>query len=393
MANYVRPMLNLHTEVVGKKSFTVMSYNVLAQGMINRSWYQSCSPSCLRWNNRKVSLTKEIAQLDADIVCLQEVSNYDTFWEKTMRQLGYLGKMKIRPGGKQDGCAIFYKDYKFEEIDYETINYDDLCTISPNDIAELRRFNVAMLLALRFKDEINTKSTSEATSETASTEENPGIIIGNTHLFWNYRYSYARFRQALMFVEKAVNFREKLNLPVILCGDWNLTPDSTIYQVLTQGQISEDHVMDNFTYFADEESADLVGSKPNPQDFTDPQKKLHNARVAHVRDLVSGHRQTLPLLHSVYSTYQTLDVEDTKIKVPYTGEPTFTNFTESFKGTLDYIFVLGKSTPEGDAANRKTVTPTKIMHLPYLDTLTSHVALPNDMFASDHVSILCEFQI
>lgn len=390
MANYVRPMLNLHTatEVVGKRTFTVMSYNVLAQGMINREWYQSCSGTSLRWNTRKANLTKEIAQIDADIVCLQEVSNYDSFWEKTMRQLGYLGKLKQRPGGKQDGCAIFYKDYKFEEIGYETINYDDLCVASPKDTAELRRLNVAMLLALRFKGD-DTKPATEASQP----EENPGIIIGNTHLFWNYRYSYARFRQALMFVEKAASLREKFHLPVILCGDWNNTPDSTIYQVLTQGQISDDHVMDNFTYFEEEEDAKLEYSKPDPQNYTEAQKKIHNERVAHVRDLVSGYRQTLPILHSVYSSYQSLDVEDTKITVPYSGEPTFTNFTDSFKGTLDYIFIF-KSTPEEDAAaNRRTLTPTKIMHLPFLELLTSHVALPNDIFASDHVSILCEFQI
>jgi len=387
--NYLRPMLALPTATTDatKRTFTVMSYNVLAQHMINREWYQGCSPTSLRWNTRKVNLTKEIAQIDADVVCLQEVSNYESFWEKTMKRMGYKGKMKLRPGGKQDGCAVFYKDYKFEEIGYETINYDDLCT-SPQDTAEMKRFNVAMFLALRFKDDDTRPST-----EPAQTQENPGIIIGNTHLFWNYRYSYTRLRQALAFIEKAANFRTTFNFPVVLCGDWNNTPDSTIYQILTQGKISEDHLMDNFTYFSEDEDAKLGGEKPDPKNYTKAQQIVHNNRIAHVRELVDGYRQTLPILHSVYSEYQHLPVEDSGIKVPYSGEPTFTNFTDSFKGTLDYIYIF-KSTPEEDEKeNRRTIIPSKIMHLPFLEVLTAHGALPNDMFASDHVSIVCEFQI
>lgn len=57
-----------------KHTFTIMSYNVLAQHMINREIYPYTSATALKWATRKANLVKEIAQVNADIVCLQECS-------------------------------------------------------------------------------------------------------------------------------------------------------------------------------------------------------------------------------------------------------------------------------------------------------------------------------
>lgn len=62
-------------DLSNKLSFTVMSYNVLAQNMINRECYPYTSQNALKWANRKVAQTKEIAQINPDIICLQECAN------------------------------------------------------------------------------------------------------------------------------------------------------------------------------------------------------------------------------------------------------------------------------------------------------------------------------
>jgi mRNA deadenylase 3'-5' endonuclease subunit Ccr4 len=137
MASYVRPMLALPTpkDRLPKKTFTVLSYNVLAQHLINRTWYSYASAGALKWNTRKANLRTELSQLNADVVCLQECSElypfllffvvafyiyicvcalfpliYErkTFWERTMHDLGYNSYYKQREG-KQDGCAVFFK--------------------------------------------------------------------------------------------------------------------------------------------------------------------------------------------------------------------------------------------------------------------------------------------
>ena len=37
----------------------------------------------------------------------------DTFWEGALKPFGYKGALKMRTGGKKDGCAIFYKNDKY----------------------------------------------------------------------------------------------------------------------------------------------------------------------------------------------------------------------------------------------------------------------------------------
>ena len=51
-------------------------------------------------------------------------------------------------------------------------------------------------------------------------------LIGRIDLFWNYRYNYVRLRQAMTYLETATKMSEKHKLPFVLCGDFNLTPDS-----------------------------------------------------------------------------------------------------------------------------------------------------------------------
>jgi RNA exonuclease NGL2 len=364
--NYVRPMLALSEVTTGKHTFTVMSYNVLAQHLINRSYFPYASSNALRWATRKPNLAEEIAQINADIVCLQECSYYDNFWEVTLRNLGYKGYIKMRTNNKPDGCAVFFKQDKFEVMDVQTVEYNDLCNPNGSDKAEMQRENVALFLALKF----------------TGLQQEQGLIIGNTHLFWNYRYNYVRMRQMLLYLETAHKLSEKHKLPFVLCGDFNLTPDSTLYQILTQGKPKEGH-LDNFTYFEEYETSHSKDDVPPPT-YTPEQTKIHEARIEHVLDYIKVERSKLPLLRSVYSNYQLLapNAYSTLPAPPYTGEPPFTNFTDSFKGTLDYIFVK-----EGESK----IVPQKLMDFPPLVELETNTALPNDVFSSDHLSIMCEF--
>ena len=62
-----------------------------------------CPPSCaslilnlsgaehLRWDVRRKALMEVVRELDADILCLQEVDNYPHFWVKELSLLGYTG--------------------------------------------------------------------------------------------------------------------------------------------------------------------------------------------------------------------------------------------------------------------------------------------------------------
>jgi len=93
-----------------------------------------------------------------------------------------------------------------------------------------------------------------------------------------------------------------------------------------------------------------------------------------------------PLLESVYGNYvQLTGVPPHK---DWHGEPPFTNFTERWAGTLDYIFIAGSGE---QLKNTKQIFPAKILEIPPREILASQTGLPNDFYSSDHVPILCEF--
>jgi mRNA deadenylase 3'-5' endonuclease subunit Ccr4 len=84
-------------------------------------------------------------------------------------------------------------------------------------------------------------------------------------------------------------------------------------------------------------------------------------------------------LQSAYSNYTKLD--PTYLEPKYGYEPIYTNFTPTFKGTLDYLFYRGSS--------KHQIEVESILSLPDRETLGD--GLPNLEYGSDHLSIAAKF--
>jgi mRNA deadenylase 3'-5' endonuclease subunit Ccr4 len=70
--------------------FSVCSYNILADKYAKhfRSWLYNSVASChLDWQHRRAMLVAELAHLQPDVICLQEVDRYDSL-EPDLEQLG-----------------------------------------------------------------------------------------------------------------------------------------------------------------------------------------------------------------------------------------------------------------------------------------------------------------
>lgn len=61
------------------------------------------------------------------------------------------------------------------------------------------------------------------------------------------------------------------------------------------------------------------------------------------------------------------------------GTPPYTNFTQGFQETLDYIFI-----------DSDTLTVTKVVPLPSHEDVTANVGLPSIVFPSDHLALICD---
>ncbi len=60
------------------------------------------------------------------------------------------------------------------------------------------------------------------------------------------------------------------------------------------------------------------------------------------------------------------------------GFPRYTNFVSSFTGCLDYIYV------------NEELRTERVVPLPTHEEVTQYTALPNVVFPSDHLALICD---
>ena len=97
--------------------FTILSYNVLAQELLEEHTYlyKRVEQDALMWEKRAGRILREVVDCDADVLCLQEVqaSHYDTFFTPQLSKLGFEGIFKKRTGDKPDGKNTYYKSVSY----------------------------------------------------------------------------------------------------------------------------------------------------------------------------------------------------------------------------------------------------------------------------------------
>uniref|UniRef100_A0A3B4UQB7 Protein angel homolog 1 n=1 Tax=Seriola dumerili TaxID=41447 RepID=A0A3B4UQB7_SERDU len=204
--------------------FSVMSYNILSQELLqdNDYLYKHCDPAVLPWEYRLPNLLTEIQQLDADILCLQEVQedHYENQIKPALQRLGYQCEYKKRTGRKPDGCAIIFKSSRLSLLSSNPVEF-----LRPSD-ALLDRDNVGLVVLLR--------------PNHASNQSDPSafICVANTHLLYNPRRGDIKLAQlAILLAEisRLSRLPDGSTNPVVLCGDFNSTPWSPLYSFLTTG--------------------------------------------------------------------------------------------------------------------------------------------------------------
>jgi CCR4-NOT transcription complex subunit 6 len=65
--------LDLDSQTSSLGTFTVLSYNILADAYATSDTYSYCPTWALSWTYRRQNLMREIIGYHADIICLQEV--------------------------------------------------------------------------------------------------------------------------------------------------------------------------------------------------------------------------------------------------------------------------------------------------------------------------------
>lgn len=211
--------------------FTVMSYNVLAQGLLedNPFLYQHCHEDVLQWPLRRQNLLTELREVNADILCLQELQqdHYETDFKPELEKLGYGCLYKQRTGDKQDGCGIFFRKTVFELDRFEPIEY------ARSDVTVLDRDNVALIAMLK------------PVAGDAKFGKDFRLCVSTTHLLFNPRRGDIKLAQLCLLLAEIDRLAfcgdspdgKPRYYPILLCGDMNSEPHSPLYTFLTRGSL------------------------------------------------------------------------------------------------------------------------------------------------------------
>lgn len=294
-----------------------------------------------------------------DIVCLQEVQadHYESHLYNAMHEAGFEGvyKQKTRQAmgmtGKVDGCALFWRRTKFHLIESYSIEFNELAQRQVQTVMGLnpRSEEGAAILNKLAKDNVAQLVVLELAQQSLTSRTNRGdpinqVCIANTHLYSNKDCPDVKLWQTLHLLQELETFvmARGANLPLMICGDFNSTPESAVYDLLSRQAVHPGHPDVN------------IGNDENGPNV-----------LPHVDSITHTH-----ILASVYSSV-------------LGEEPKFTNYTKQFKGVLDYIWYSTQS-----------LRPLSAAPIPEESVLTRHGdALPSTQYSSDHIMQISDMQI
>ncbi|GMH11887.1 hypothetical protein Nepgr_013728 [Nepenthes gracilis] len=216
-----------HSRPPHGERFVVLSYNLLADYLAkdHRSkLYFHIPRHILDWEWRKRSIIFELGLWSPDIMCFQEVDKFHDL-EEVFKLRGYIGIWKMRTGNPVDGCAIFWRALRFRLVHEECIEFNKLGL----------RDNVAQICVL----ESLSQNDIESQSALSTSSEDPNrVVICNIHVLYNPNRGEIKLGQVRVLLERAqVVSRIWNDAPVVICGDFNCTPKSPLYNFISEQKL------------------------------------------------------------------------------------------------------------------------------------------------------------
>ncbi|MCJ8744538.1 hypothetical protein PDJAM_G00119990 [Pangasius djambal] len=326
---------HLYTRKVTNDSTTrVVTYNILAdiysQTELSKTvLYPYCAQYALELDYRQNLIKKELSGYNADIICLQEVDKgvFSDSLAPALDAFGMDGVFKVKEK-QHEGLATFYRRSKFRLLSRHDIMLSEALEMDALHSVLLEKLSTNPVL----KEKVVQRSTTlQVTVFQSISDPSKIVCVGNTHLYWHPKGANIRLIQmavALKHLKKVITEQHAGTL--IFCGDFNSTPSSGLFQLLSQGSIAEQH-------------SDWASN--GPEELL--QMELH-------------------------SPFQLISA---------CGVPDYTNYVGGFNGCLDYIFM------EPQALQVEQVIP-----LPSHQELTTYQALPSVSHPSDHIALVCDLK-
>lgn len=357
----------------------VFSWNILCDKYATSQTYGYTPSSALSWDYRKQEILEEIRLRDADILCLQEMATdvYREFFTPELALNDYKSIHWPRPKAKTmaekdalgvDGCAVFWKASKLILLDKQLVDYATIAINRPDMKTQHDIFNRVMP-----KDNIGIICLFESRATGAR------MIVACTHLAWEPTLADVKLVQTAILMENVTKmaeryvrlpaikdkknmqvptvyedgqetrkelpdpapsqeYRSNTDIPLFVCGDYNSTEDSSVYEFLSTGRVAPDH------------------------------KELKSYQYGTLTRDGAEHP------FSLRSAY--VHLKDTP------DELIFTNYVPGFAEAIDYIWY-----------STNTLEVISLLGPPDRNYLKRVPGFPHYHFPADHIQIMAEFAI
>lgn len=338
----LRPLVPLPAQVahIGpgeerREAFTVLTYNILAQDHIYRTAYPYSGKNTLKWSQRRGRLATELEAYGADIVCFQEMDRLQNYFQPLLDRLGYEVCYYLRNGPESNANLVGWKRSRFRLVAERKVSFEG-STLGMGSIP-----NVAQIVALQ-----------------SLTEPRCRLLVATTHLYWRADCDHIRLLQLHALVRELLVLRGELRdgdyLPII-AGDLNSDRDSMAIRAALRADFSL------------------------PPPSLDPLAQEHGIPSELLRQIVEDFAINWPRFYDAHEHYAFVVPGRNGYDLP------FTTFC-LYKGILD--FILYTRDPQ-----RPRVVPTALLLLPDRDILEAETALPNSIYASDHLALMAQFTL
>ncbi|KAF1333102.1 Glucose-repressible alcohol dehydrogenase, partial [Globisporangium splendens] len=211
------------SELVDLEKVSIVTYNMLSQMGARRMLRSSSGyvePAILAIAGRREKLLREVLSYDADIMCLQEVDDYDDWWAAKLISNEYDSVHARRPGSSMgDGVLTAFRREVFQFFCSKTVELNDLCESigDPNLQARTKHDNIALLVCLQPWEISKLPS---------------ALCIANTQLASGPALELVRVLQAEYLCRQIAILNADFHLPILLAGTFNALPSSDVYHVI-----------------------------------------------------------------------------------------------------------------------------------------------------------------
>ncbi|XVF34415.1 hypothetical protein REPUB_Repub18cG0057100 [Reevesia pubescens] len=131
----------------------------------------------------------------------------------------------MRTGNAIDGCAIFWRTSRFKLLHEEYLEFNK---------HELRD-NVAQICVFELLSQSNPENKAASLKSSANSNK---VVVCNIHVLYNPRRGEIKLGQVRRLLERAHTVSKSWDdAPVVLCGDFNCTPKSPLYNFLSEQKL------------------------------------------------------------------------------------------------------------------------------------------------------------